>query len=140
MAEPYLVVVAPHNYNSTTIGLAAAIDDLAQPRVGGVPVPPGDVAADHAGLVGVARVVGAVHGEVAQRGELGLDAVEPGGVRRGVSDLDVVRLGPVRDPTTLLRRQVRGEVVADDRDPDLGRVEGAQVAAERQELGTRCGA
>jgi galactonate dehydratase len=25
MAEPYLVVVSPHNYNSTTIGLAATL-------------------------------------------------------------------------------------------------------------------
>ncbi len=49
-------------------------DDLAEPRVGrGVPVPPGDVAADHAGLLGVAVVVGAVQSEVAQRGELGLE-------------------------------------------------------------------
>jgi hypothetical protein len=30
---------------------------------------------------------------------------------------------------------VRGEVVAHDRDPHLGRVEGAQLAAKLQELG-----
>src|SRR5262249_39835254 len=35
----------------------------------------------------------------------------------------------------LLGGQVRAEVVADDRDPDLGWVEGAQVAAEFQEPG-----
>ena len=46
-------------------------DDLTKLGVAGcVPGPPGDVAADHAGLPGVAVVVGAVQGEVAQRGEL----------------------------------------------------------------------
>jgi hypothetical protein len=35
-------------------------------------------------------VVGAVEGEVAQRGELRLDAVEPGAVEGGVGDFDVV--------------------------------------------------
>jgi hypothetical protein len=39
----------------------------------GVTVAQGDVAADHPGLFGVAGVVGAVEGEVAQRGELGFD-------------------------------------------------------------------
>jgi hypothetical protein len=38
-------------------------------------VAPDDVPADHAGLLGVAGVVGAVEGEVAQRGELRFDAV-----------------------------------------------------------------
>ncbi|GAA3810665.1 hypothetical protein GCM10022403_050610 [Streptomyces coacervatus] len=40
--------------------------------VGGVVVPPDDVAADHAALGLVAGMVGAVEGEVAQGGELGL--------------------------------------------------------------------
>jgi hypothetical protein len=40
-----------------------------------VVVAPDDVAADHAGLLLVGGVVGAVEGEVAQRGELGFDAV-----------------------------------------------------------------
>jgi hypothetical protein len=35
-----------------------------------VPVPPGDVAADHSGLLGAAVVVGVVEGKVAQRSEL----------------------------------------------------------------------
>ena len=43
----------------------------------GVAVPPGDVAADHPALRFVGGVVGAVEREVAQRGELGLDAVQP---------------------------------------------------------------
>jgi hypothetical protein len=43
----------------------------------GVAVPPGDVAADHPCLGGVIVVVGAIQREVAQRGELGLDPVEP---------------------------------------------------------------
>jgi hypothetical protein len=38
-------------------------------------VAPDDVAADHAALLFVGGVVGAVEGEVPQRGELGLDAV-----------------------------------------------------------------
>jgi len=51
-----------------------------------------------------------VEGEVAQGGELSLDAVEPGGVRRGVGNLDVVGLGPVRDAAAALGAQARGEV------------------------------
>ncbi len=98
-------------------------------------VSPDDVAADHAALFLVAGVVGTVESEVAQGGELGLDAVEPGTVGRGVGDLDVVRRGPGADSLALLGGQVRGEVVTDDRDTDLGRVEGSQVAAELQELG-----
>src|ERR1039457_2092427 len=39
------------------------------------------------------------------------------------------------DPAVLARAQVRAEVVADDRDPDRRRVEGAQVPAELQEPG-----
>src|SRR4051794_7351230 len=39
-------------------------DDLAEPGISDVPVPPGDVAADHAGLLPVGGVVGAVEGEV----------------------------------------------------------------------------
>src|SRR5947209_5455582 len=73
-------------------------DDLAERGVGGVPVPPGDVAADHAGLLLVGAVVGAVEGEVAKRGELGLDSVEPGAVERDVGQFDVVRGGPLADP------------------------------------------
>jgi hypothetical protein len=37
---------------------------VAEAAVVGIAVPPGDTAADHAGLLGVAGVVGAVHGEV----------------------------------------------------------------------------
>jgi hypothetical protein len=40
-----------------------------------VVVAPDDVAADHAGLLAVAGVVGAVEREMPQRGELGLDPV-----------------------------------------------------------------
>ena len=64
----------------------------------GVPVAPSDVPPDHAGLFGVAGVVGAVKGEVAQRGELRLDSVQPGRVGRHVGELDVVRRRPVPDP------------------------------------------
>ena len=64
-------------------------DDLAEPGISDVPVPPGDVAADHAGLLAVGVVVGAVEGEVVQRGELRLDPVEPGVVERHVSEFEV---------------------------------------------------
>jgi len=87
-----------------------------------VSVAPGDLAPDHAGLLAVAGVVGAVEGEVAQGGELGLDAVQPGPVERDVGELDVVRLGSVPDSGIDLGREVRRVVVHDDRDADLGRV------------------
>jgi hypothetical protein len=50
-------------------------DDAAESFVVGVVVAPDDVPADHAGLLVVAGVVGAVQGEVAQRCELGFYAV-----------------------------------------------------------------
>src|SRR5260221_4028925 len=43
-------------------------------RVGGVSVPPGDVAADHAVLFAVCGVIGAVEGGIPQIGELGFEA------------------------------------------------------------------
>jgi hypothetical protein len=54
-------------------GCAGALDNAAQAGVGGVAVAPGDVAADHAALFPVGGVIGAVEGELAQRGELTLD-------------------------------------------------------------------
>lgn len=54
---------------------------------------------------------------------------------RGIGDLDVVRVSPGADALAPFRGQVRGEGVGHDRDPDVGRVEAAQVAAEFQELG-----
>jgi len=49
----------------------------------------------------------------------------------------LARLRSDADPGVLVRTQVRAEIVADDRDPGRGRVEGAQVAAEFQESGPR---
>ncbi|MEV4574771.1 hypothetical protein AB0K16_16085 [Nonomuraea jabiensis] len=98
-------------------------------------VPPQDVTADHAAPLFAGGVVGAVQGEVAQGGELGLDAVETGSVGRRVGEFDVVRRGPAAAAAVLLRGQVRGEVVEHERDADLRRVETAQIAAEFQELG-----
>ena len=63
---------------SAASGNVCPVEDFAEATIVGVAVPPGDVVADHAGLLVVGGVVGAVHGEGAQRGELGLDAVEPG--------------------------------------------------------------
>jgi hypothetical protein len=99
-----------------------------------VAVTPDDAAADHAALLLVAGMVGAVEGEVTQGGELGFYPVEPGTIGGGVGDLDIVRLRPGPDTLTPFRCQVRGEDVADDRDADLGRVEAPQIAAELQEL------
>lgn len=83
------------------------VENFDQAVVVGVAVAPGDVAADHRGLLAMAGVIRAVEGEVAQRGELGLDPVQPGGVERGVGQLDVVRRRPVTDPLIGLRGQVR---------------------------------
>jgi hypothetical protein len=60
---------------SAASGYVCPIDDLAESFVVGVVVAPDDVAADHAGLLLVTGVVGAVEREVAQGGELGLDPV-----------------------------------------------------------------
>jgi len=65
----------------------------------GVAVPPDDVAADHAGLLLVGAVVSAVEGEVAQGGELGLDAVHPAGVDRNVGELTLDVVVPGQVPT-----------------------------------------
>jgi len=54
---------------------------------------------------------------------------------RRIGDLGVVRLRPGPHPGIPPGGQVRAEVVADDRNPGRGRVEGAQVAAELQEPG-----
>ena len=83
----------------------------------------------------MAGVVGAVEGEVPQRRELSLDAVQPGRIRGRVRELDVARRSPVADAAVAGGGQVRAEVVADDRDAGGGWVEGAQVAAELQEPG-----
>jgi hypothetical protein len=40
-------------------------------------VAPADIGGDRGVLLGVAAVVGAVEGEVAQRGELGLECITP---------------------------------------------------------------
>jgi hypothetical protein len=51
------------------------VDDAAEPFVVGVVVAPADVPADHAGLLLMAGMVGAVEREVPQRRELRLYAV-----------------------------------------------------------------
>jgi hypothetical protein len=85
---------------SSNLYRVRAPDHLAQLRIVGVGVAPGDVAADEPGLGGVVGVVGAIQAEVAQRLELGLDPVQPGGVVGGVGELDVVEPGPLRDRAT----------------------------------------
>src|SRR4051812_50030895 len=71
-----------------------AFDHLAELGIGGVPVPPGDVAAGHAGLLAGGGVVGAAGGEVAQGGELRLGPVSPRARRGGVGELEGGRPGP----------------------------------------------
>src|SRR5215469_9037446 len=56
---------------SAASGHVCPVDDAAESFVVGVVVAPDDVAADHAGLLLVGCMVGAVEREVAQRGELG---------------------------------------------------------------------
>ena len=51
------------------------VEHATEPFVVGGVVAQDDAAADHAGLLLVAGVVGAVEGEAVQRGELGLDAI-----------------------------------------------------------------
>ena len=92
---------------SAASGNICPVDDFAEATIAGVAVSPGDVAADHAGLLGVAGVVGAIHGEVAQRGELGFDAVQPGGIGGHIGQLDVVGRSPLADPWVVTGRQVR---------------------------------
>jgi len=60
---------------SAASGNVCRVDEAAEPLVVGVIVARDDVSADHAGLLLVAGVVGAVEREVPQRGELGLDPV-----------------------------------------------------------------
>src|ERR1700722_8708044 len=76
-------------------GNVCRVDESFQSGVVGVAVAPVDVSADEAGLGGVVGVVGAGEGEISQRAELRLDAVQPGRVVRGVGKLDVVQRGPV---------------------------------------------
>ena len=61
--------------SSAASGYVCPGDDLAESFVVGVVVTPDDVPADHAGLLFVARMVGAVEREVPQRRELGFYAV-----------------------------------------------------------------
>ena len=84
--------------SSAPSGNVCPVDDFAESLVMGVTVPPGEVAADHAALFFVAGVVGAVEGEIAQRGEVALDPVEVARVGRGVGQLDVV--GPAAQSPT----------------------------------------
>jgi hypothetical protein len=92
---------------SAASGNVCALDEFAEGSVVCVAVPPDDVAADHAGLLAMGGVVGAVEGEVAQRLELGFDPVQPRRVGRRVGEFDVVRRGPLTDALVGLRRQVR---------------------------------
>ena len=101
---------------SAASGNVCPVDDPAEAGIAGVAVSPGDVAADHAVLFAVGGVVGAVECELAQRGELTLQAVHPRGVRRRVGNLDVAGCRPLPDALVLPGGQVRAEVVADDRD------------------------
>jgi hypothetical protein len=60
---------------SAASGYVCPVDDAAESFVVGVVVAPDDIPADHAGLFLVAGMVGSIEREVAQGGELRLDAV-----------------------------------------------------------------
>ena len=121
---------------SASSGNVCPVDDSAEAAVTGIAVPPGDVAADHAGLLGMAGVIGAVQGKVAQRGELGLDPVQPGGIGGYIGQLDVVGRRPLADPRVVTGRQVRAVVVQHQPQPHPGRIQRAHTAQEHQELPT----
>lgn len=70
-------------------------------------VTPRNVAADHAALLAVAGMIGAVQGKIAQAGELRFDVVEPRAVVRRVGQFHVVRRRPGPDPGIGGRGQVR---------------------------------
>src|SRR6187200_3318015 len=76
---------------SAVSGNVCPVDDVTEAAVVGVAVSPLDVAADGAALVGVGGVVGAVEREVAQAGELRLDAVQPAGVEGDVDDAEAAK-------------------------------------------------
>jgi hypothetical protein len=65
----------PATHPSAGSSYVCPLDDSAEPFVVDVVVAPDDVPADHAGLLFMGGVVGAVEREVPQRGELGFDAV-----------------------------------------------------------------
>jgi len=65
--------------------------------IGGVAVPPGDVAAYRVVVLEVVPVLGPVEGKIPDGGEVAFDAVEPAGVSGNVGQLAVVGLGPVSD-------------------------------------------
>jgi hypothetical protein len=62
----------PIRVTSAASSYVCPVDDAAEAFIVGMVVAPDDVPADHAGLLLVARVVGAVEREVPQRGELRL--------------------------------------------------------------------
>src|SRR5215469_11167491 len=90
-------VSTERGFTSAASSYVCPVDDAAEPFVVGVVVAPDDVAADHAGLLLVAGVVGAVGREVPQRRELRLYPVPPGSVRGRVGDLDVAGRRPRAD-------------------------------------------
>ena len=60
----------------------------------------------------MAGVVGAVEREVPQDGELGIDAVKPGRVGRGISEPDVISGGSCSDAAARGGGQMRAVLVA----------------------------
>lgn len=90
-----LVAMELHSRHQFICGATA---DWDLTRLGlGSGVVPADVGADRGVLLGVAAVVGAAQGEVAQRGELGFDPVQPGRVGGHEHQLDLVVGAPGAD-------------------------------------------
>jgi hypothetical protein len=97
-----------------------------------VAVAPAHVAGDRGFLSGVAAIVAAVEGEVADRGELALDPVQPRGVAGCVNQLDVVGRAP-RDDLGL----AVGSVVVTNQVKLPGREATAQLLQKSRNCGQR---
>lgn len=95
----------------------------------GVLVTPADVGADRVVLLAVAAVVGAAECEVPQRGELALDAVQPGRVGRQEHQFHVVADAPFPHLAAFVDR-----IVVCDRIQPLTWPPSAQGLEEGQEL------
>lgn len=67
--------------------------------------------------------VSAVQGEVTQPRELRLDPIQPGTVKGHVGEFNIVGRGPVADPAIGPGGPVRTEIIQDDRDPHLRRMQ-----------------
>ncbi len=86
-------------------------------------VSPPEIAPNRAHLFLVIGIIDTGQRELAQRGEMALDPVEPGGIRRGVDEFHVVRRRPILD----LPPVMRGKVIKHNIKPFLLGIPGAKI-------------